>query len=124
MRSRLLLGALAVAAACALPTSAPALAATKYVECQHPVTTGVEVSNLRHVSSATACPVALALYSWENKNTDIPKLYTCTSTPPGAVLKRHSFDGWKLSIKSGPFQMSRGNSSFDVSGTDFPIACN
>ncbi|MGA2471045.1 MAG: hypothetical protein ABSG64_10180, partial [Solirubrobacteraceae bacterium] len=86
---------------------------------------GVEVSHLRHVSAATACPVALSLYSWENKEGNIPKLYKCTGSPPMALLKLHKFDGWKLSIaQSGYFEMSRGQSSFYVSGTDFPLACN
>ncbi|MGA2469257.1 MAG: hypothetical protein ABSG64_01035 [Solirubrobacteraceae bacterium] len=126
MRSPSLLGALVVAAAAAasLSMSAPAQADTKYTECQHPVVTGVEVSNLRHVSTATACPVALSLYSWENKDANGTKLYKCTSSPPGVVLKLHKFDGWKLSITKSGFEMSRGQSSFYVSGTDFPIACN
>jgi hypothetical protein len=124
MRSTCLLGALA-AAAVFLTMTAPAPAA-KYIECQHPVVTGVEVSRLSHVSSATACRVALSLYRWENSDDHITKLYKCVGGPAGRpVLEMHSFDGWALSIaKSGYFQMSRGQSSFDVSGTDFPLACN
>jgi len=125
MRRICLLGALAAAGAVSLMEGAPASAAT-YVECQHPVVTGVEVSHLTHVSSATACSAALALYSWENTGNHGAKLYKCASNPLGRpVLKLHSFDGWTLSlVKSGYFQMSRGRSSFYVSGTDFPIACN
>jgi len=125
MRKTYLLGALAAAAVVLLTTSAPAPAA-KYIECQHPVVTGVEISHLRQVSSATACPVALALYRWENKDNDMPTLYRCAGKPPGtAVLKLHTFDRWALSIaKSGYFEMSRGKSSFYVSGTDFPLACD
>jgi hypothetical protein len=125
MRPTCLLGALATTAAVLLIASAPAPAA-KYIECQHPVVTGVEISHLRHVSSATACPVALSLYRWENKDNHMPKLYRCAGKPPGtAVLELHTFDGWALSIaKSGYFEMSRGQSSFYVSGTDFPLACN
>lgn len=125
VRKTSLLGALATAAVVALTTSAPAPAA-KYIECQHPVVTGVEISHLRHVSRATACPVALALYRWENKDNNGAKLYKCAGRPPGtAVLKLHTFDGWALNIaKSGYFEMSRGESSFSVSGTDFPLACN
>ncbi|HEV3320741.1 MAG TPA: hypothetical protein VG147_00950 [Solirubrobacteraceae bacterium] len=125
MRSTCLLGALAAAVGVSLTVSAPAPAA-KYIECQHPVGTGVEISHLRHVSSATACPVALSLYRWENKDDHMPKLYKCAGNPPGTpVLKLHTFDGWGLSIaKSGYFEMSRGQSSFYVTGTDFPLACN
>lgn len=125
MRKTSLLGALLTAAVVALSTSAPAPAA-KDIECQHPVVTGVEISYLRHVSRATACPVALALYRWENKGNNGAKLYKCAGKPPGkAMLKLHTFDGWALSIaKSGYFEMSRGQSSFSVSGTDFPLACN
>jgi hypothetical protein len=125
MRLTCLLGALAAAAAVLLTVSTPAPAA-KYIECQHPVVTGVEISHLRRVSSATACPVALSLYRWENQDDHITKLYKCAGKPPGTpVLKLHTFDGWALSIaKSGYFEMSRGQSSFYVTGTDFPLACN
>jgi hypothetical protein len=125
MRKTSLLGALAAVAGVLLSASTSAPAA-KYIECQHPVVTGVEISHLRHVSRATACPVALALYRWENKDNNMPKLYKCTGKPPGtAALKLHTFDGWALSIgKSGYFEMSRGQSAFYVSGTDFPLACN
>ena len=88
--------------------------------------TGVEVSHLRRVSARTACPVALALFRWENKDDHIRKLYVCKGKPPGKpVLKTHSFEGWALSIsKSGLFEMSRNGGSFSVSGTDFPVICD
>ena len=126
MRSASLFGALVLAALASLVASAPA-PAIRYHECQHPVTTGVEVSQLRHVSAATACPPALALYSWENKDDHTRQLYICAGRSPGKpVLKRHRFDGWALSLrgKFDIFTMSRGNSSFAVSGTDFPVICD
>jgi hypothetical protein len=109
-----------------LLASAPA-PAIQYHECQHPVTTGVEVSQLRHVSVATACPPALALHKWEPKHEHMRKLYTCAGPSPGKpVLKIHRFDGWTLSLvgKYRIFTMSRGASSFAVSGTDFPVICD
>ncbi len=86
----------------------------------------MEVSHLRHITSAAACPVALALYRWENTDEHGTKLYRCTGSPAfKPVLKLHSFEGWTLSIaRSGYFEMSRGQRSFAVSGTDFPLACN
>jgi len=125
MRSIGTLAVLAAAALASLTLSSSAPAASP-IECQHPVLTGVEVSHLKNVSSATACPVALALHSWENKGENGSKLYLCAGGPQGKpVLELHSFDGWALSIgRSGYFEMSRGRRSFDVSGTDFPLACN
>ena len=54
------------------------------------------------------------------------RLYTCTGGPTSApVLRKHTFEGWALHLtRAGDFQMSRGNRSFYVSGTDFPLACN
>ena len=125
MRSASLFGALVVGALACLIASAPAPAA-QYHECQHPVTTGVEVFRLHHVSTATACPVALSLYSWENKDDHTRTLYVCAGRSPGKpVLKLHRFDGWALSLRGrGVFTMSRGSSSFAVSGTDFPVICD
>ena len=115
----------AIAVAVSVATSSPALAA-RSTECQHPVLTGVEVSHLSHVSTATACHAALALHSWEIEGNHASMLYRCPANPAGRpVLKKHSFDGWALSItRAGAFQMAHGASSFYVSGTDFPIACN
>ncbi|HUB75721.1 MAG TPA: hypothetical protein VL977_01630 [Solirubrobacteraceae bacterium] len=122
MRGHNLLGvAVAAAAVAGLALSAPAQARGS-VECQHPVITGVEVSRLSHVTSATACPVALSLWRWENKPGNAAKLYKCTTTTPVLELKR--FDGWSLSVGRAGFKMARSASSFYVSGTDFPIACN
>jgi hypothetical protein len=118
---RLLGGFAAVAAvAASLAVAGPAHAASE-IECQHPVITGVEVSSLSHVTSARACPVALSLWKWENKDNNGSKLYTCA---PMVVLKLKTYDGWSLSLNKAGFKMSRGTSSFYVSGTDFPIACN
>ena len=94
-------------------------------ECQHPVTTGVEVFNLRHVRLATACGVALRLYRWENENHS-RALYGCSPSsahPVRGYLRRHEFEGWRLSLRPA-FTMRRGRASFAVTGTDFPIACN
>jgi hypothetical protein len=126
VRSASFLGALALATLTCLAASARALA-TRYHECQHPVTTGVEISHLRHVRTSIACPVALSLYSWENKDDHTRKLYICAGRSPGRpVLRMHRFDGWALSLtgKFDLFTMSRGASSFVVSGTDFPVICD
>jgi hypothetical protein len=123
--ARLTLAALFVAAL-ALPASAGA--APKLHECQHPVVTGVEVYHLRHVKPATACPVALKLFSWENATpAHARKLYGCHRPAPGQAgypyLKKHHFDGYKLSLSNGAFTMTRGKRSFRVGGTDFPLNC-
>jgi hypothetical protein len=124
MRALPPIGAAATIAAFWLAAASPA--AAKTIECQHPVVTGVEVSHLKHVKKHAACKAALALYAWENKDGHAAQLYSCSSgTPPTPVLKLQRFDGWNLSIaSSGYFEMSRGRSSFYVSGTDFPLACN
>jgi len=124
MRSLLILAP--VCGALVLAPSAYAGGATKSVECQHPLITGVEVWHLVHVSAATACPVAMKLYNWENKPGNMRKLFICKH-PTGPVLVMHSFDGWELSITQsgrGNFQMARRQSSFYVGGTDFPVPCN
>jgi len=116
---------LALAASASLGSSA-AQALPKLTECQRPASTGEEAYHLKNVTAATACPVVRALAHWEyHPYTHITKLYTCVGPmkrTPKLVL--HSFDGWKLSItRAGDFQMSRGSSSFDVTGTDFPLNC-
>jgi hypothetical protein len=122
--SAVLLGVLAV-------WSAGASASVRLYECQKPVTTGVEVYGLRHISQTRACPPALALFAWENSSEAHAKaLYGCHFPMPNAAgypyLKLHRFHGWKLSLVGRPygnFTMSRGNSSFHVGGTDFPLNC-
>lgn len=104
----------------------------KLYECQKPVRTGVEVYGLHNVSTAQACPVALALYSWENGSEAHAKaLYGCRYPMPNSggypYLKLHHFHGWRLSLAGKPyglFTMSRGNRSFHVGGTDFPLNCS
>jgi hypothetical protein len=91
------------------------------IECQHPVMTGVEISKLHHVSSATACPVALALFRWESGGNREALLYGCHGMLH-PYLRLHRFHGWHLSLDPY-FVMSRGGASFVVSGTDFPINC-
>lgn len=107
-------------AASALGAGTPA---SSYVECQQPTITGVEVTHLVSVSSATACAEAMKLFRWEAKAGNIRKLYGCPSLGH-AVLRMRTFDGWSLRIaRSGYFEMSRAHSSFYVTGTDFPLSC-
>lgn len=118
--------ALVLGAAASFATS-PALALPKTTECQRPLSTGEEVYNLKNVSVGSACPVVRALGHWEYHPTShITKLYTCVG--PGKhtpKLRLHDFDGWTLSItRTGAFRLSRGSSSFDVIGTDFPLNCS
>jgi hypothetical protein len=102
------------------PTSAHA---ARYVECQKPVVTGVEVSQLHHVTSHTACPVALNLFRWEQRDGNERRLFRCNGFKP--VLKKHEFDGWHLRIQhTYGFTMYRGSRSFVVGGTDFPLNCS
>jgi hypothetical protein len=123
----------ALAAALIALAAVPALsAASRTYECQKPVTTGVEVYGLRNISSALACPPALALYAWENdgEGAHARALYGCHFPKRDSAgypyLKLHSFHGWRLSLAGRPyglFTMSRGASSFHVGGTDFPLNC-
>jgi hypothetical protein len=107
--------ALCLALFLALPS---AWAGSSSVECQHPLTTGVEVSARHHVSAVTACRVALALYRYA---TSAHVVVNCTSdNKPVLVLRR--FEHWTLSLRGG-FHMKKGASSFAVSGTDFPAPC-
>jgi hypothetical protein len=109
-----------------------ASSATKTYECQKPVMTGVEVSGLHNVSTKRACPVALALFAWENASeAHAEELYGCHRPKPEEAgypyLKLRKFRGWKLSLVGKPygiFTMSRGASSFHVGGTDFPLNCS
>lgn len=94
------------------------------VECQHPLVTGVEVYHLHHITSHSACPVAMALFRWENaggNGSNYAKLYGCKGLGH-AYLRMHTFKGWHLALKP-EFVMSRGGASFAVTGTDFPISC-
>jgi hypothetical protein len=119
------------AAALALTTLAMTFAAAsaqalpKLTECQHPLVTGEEAYALHDVTAATACPLVRALARWEyHPPSHIEKLYACVG--PGhhtPKLVRRRFEGWTLSIHNG-FVMSRGRSSFKVTGTDFPLNCS
>jgi hypothetical protein len=108
-----------------------AQASAKTHECQQPVRTGVEVYDLRGIAPARACPVALALFSWEtSRPAHQDSLYGCNRPTPDAAgypyLKLHRFRGWHLSLFGKPygeFVMSRGRASFRVIGTDFPLNC-
>ena len=91
----------------------------------------MEVFGLRNVSAAHACPPALALYAWENASASHARaLYGCRYPMPESAgypyLRLHHFHGWRLSLVGRPygtFTMSRGRSSFQVGGTDFPLNC-
>jgi hypothetical protein len=110
---------------------AGAQGSTQTHECQHPVMTGVEVYHLQGIRTAAACPVALALFSWETSSAARQNaLYGCNRPSRDAAgypyLKLHMFRGWKLSLIGKPygeFTMSRGRASFRVVGTDFPLNC-
>jgi hypothetical protein len=126
-----ILAAVAATLLAALAPAGAAGAAPKYHECQKPVKTGVEVYALHRVSTARACGLALALFAWETKDDHEAVLYGCHRPKPEAVgypyLRLHRFHGWKLSLRGRPygaFTMSSGASSFEVSGTDFPLNCS
>jgi len=119
-------GPLVVAAtAAALWAGGAQAGSPRLIECQRPMITGEEVYSLKNVSSKTACPVVISLGRWENIEGNIRKLYTCTGphkfTP---VLVLQTFDGWRMAITKAGFRMSRGTSSFGVTGTDFPVICD
>ena len=103
-----------------MPVAARSDAST-YIECQHPVRTGVEVYRLHHITSRAACPVALALFRWEATGQRESSLYGCHG-PGHAYLRTHHFHGWRLSL-TPEFVMSRNGASFAVGGTDFPVSC-
>jgi hypothetical protein len=123
-------GALAVTVALVLFAPSGAIASPHFHECQKPVRTGVEIYKLRGISPATACPVALALFAWEASSPARSRaLYGCSRPKPEAAgypyLRLHRFRGYRISLtgKFKEFTMSRGGSSFEVSGTDFPLNC-
>jgi hypothetical protein len=104
--------------------SASHATAATTVECQHPVRTGVEVYKLHHITSASACPVALALFHWETSGSPGSgerALYGCHGLGH-PYLRLRSFRGWHLAL-TPDFVMSRHGASFAVGGTDFPINC-
>lgn len=123
-------GVLAVMFGLVLLAPSTSFAGSSSHECQKPVRTGVEVYNLHHISSATACPVALELFRWESSSAARQKaLYGCARPRPEApgypYLRLHRFRGYRLSLsKPGKiFTMSKGRASFEVGGTDFPLNC-
>lgn len=99
-------------------------------ECQHPLTTGQEAVNIKHVNPKTACKTVRALARFISNGTNYKRLYKCVGTHGGhtagrPVLKIHRFEGWKLKVvHTYGFQMSRGRGSFEVTGTDFPLNCS
>ena len=130
MRRLGLIGALAVTFGVLVWAPSGALAAPSYHECQKPVRTGVEVYKLHNISPARACPVALALFAWEDHSPARARaLYGCSRPKPEAAgypyLRLHRFHGYRLSLTGHfkEFTMSKGRSSFEVSGTDFPLNC-
>ena len=123
-----------VAAACVAAAFGVALAASsagaepKLYECQHPMVTGQEAYHLHDVSAATACAAVRELAKFVDNGAKGYKLYRCAgrsaSNPGHPVLVIHRLDGWKLSVaKRYGLVMSRGHSSFAVTGTDFPLNC-
>jgi hypothetical protein len=114
----------AALAACFWASGAQAARLT-LIECQHPMVTGEEAYALKNVTAATACPVVLILGRWEGVSGNIARLFKCVG--PGKhtpVLELKTFAGWQLAITSSGFRMSRGTSSFEVTGTDFPLNCS
>ena len=130
MRQLRLIGALSVTLAALLSAPSGALGAPQYHECQKPVRTGVEVYRLHNISPARACPVALALFAWEESSSSRARaLYGCSRPKPEApgypYLRLHRFRGYEISLTGHfkEFTMSKGRSSFEVGGTDFPLNC-
>ena len=111
-----------------LAVAAPAATAAKLHECQHPVRTGEEAYNLRHVTVKTACTFVRRLGRWlgaDEKN--YARLYGCHRPKPDEAgtpyLRTHYLFGWHLRNKGYVFTAYRGKSSFSVTGTDFPLNC-
>ena len=128
MRRGLLAAAAAATAALALAFAAPAGAMPKLYECQHPTVTGQEAYHLVNITAARACVVVRELAVFVDNGAKGYKLYGCagrSSTNPGhPVLVISHLDGWNLHIASRDgLVMSRGKSSFAVTGTDFPLNC-
>ena len=119
---------LTAAAALALALPASSLAAPKLYECQHPTSTGQEAYQLVNVSPATACAAVRQLAAFVDNGAKGYKLYRCagrTATNPGRpVLLISRLGVWKLHVAHRyGLVMSRGDSSFAVTGTDFPLNC-
>lgn len=123
--SALSAAATATACAVALACAGSAQASPTVTECQHPVTTGAEFFDAKHVSKATACRVVNALHKYVATSGN-PSIYKCAGPPTDTVtLLKTKFDGWTMKYDNHRgFQMSRGDSSFYVTGTDFPVPCN
>ena len=95
--------------------------AAEPVQCQHPVVTGVEVFEMHRITSARACPIALALFHWEDTENHETVLYGCHGMLH-PYLRLRTFHGWHLTL-TPELTMSRHGTSFAVRGTDFPINC-
>jgi hypothetical protein len=128
--ARALSGALAAATAAAALAiaAAPAAALPKLYECQHPTVTGQDAYELVNLTPASACVVVRKLAVFVDGGAKGYKLYRCAgrnaSNPGHPVLVISRFDGWNLRVESRDgLVMSRGNRSFAVTGTDFPLNC-
>jgi hypothetical protein len=123
-----LLAAAALAAALALALPAASIAEPKLYECQHPTTTGQEAYHLVNVSPAMACVAVRQLAAFVDNGSKGYKLYRCagrTATNLGRpVLLISRLGGWNLHVAHRyGLVMSRRDSSFAVTGTDFPLNC-
>ena len=97
-------------------------------ECQHPLVTGQEATNIRGVSPKAACKVVRGLARFIDDGQKGGRLYECvglTKSHPGRpVLVIHRFQGWKLRVVNGyGLLLHRPGASFGVAGTDFPLNC-
>ena len=117
----------AVLAALSVLAVAPTAASAKTYEC-HPGGPPAYAANAVHVSKTTACTLVRHLFAWN------ARYYKCigqdlqTGRPGKPELVIHTFRDWRLgltrpveSIES--LQLSRGDSSFTVRGTDGPVNC-
>jgi hypothetical protein len=127
--ARVLPALAATGAMAAALTFAPAASAMpKLYECQHPTVTGQEAYHLVDITPAKACVVVRQLAVFVDNGAKGYKLYRCagrnSSNPGHPVLVITSLGGWSLRIESRDgLVMSRGKSSFAVTGTDFPLNC-